>query len=203
MSVDHKPGRKAESRRILRSGGYLDETDPRNPRVVCDSLNVRAEQARHVFFCFYLRGTWSKRYSKRDRSIRLGWGRAGCPGVGSVVARAGSLVFSLSRMVQYLCTLLESCASNSVHTLELLTLYRIRPLLLSLVVDAVIDCCVGWTPGWSGGNGQQMSIATSRALGDFDFKSNPSRQPEEQMISPVPELYTRRRQVRYHLMRNV
>lgn len=40
----------------------------------------------------------------------------------------------------------------------------------------------------------QMSIATSRALGDFDFKSNPSRQPEEQMISPVPELYTRRRQ---------
>lgn len=41
MSVDHKPGRKAESRRILRSGGYLDDTDPQNPRVVCDSLNVR------------------------------------------------------------------------------------------------------------------------------------------------------------------
>ncbi|CBN76844.1 conserved unknown protein [Ectocarpus siliculosus] len=77
MSVDHKPGRKAESRRILRSGGYLDETDPRNPRVVCDTL--------------------------------------------------------------------------------------------------------------------KMSIATSRALGDFDFKSNPSRLPEEQMVSPVPELYTRRR----------
>ncbi|CAM9902644.1 unnamed protein product [Ectocarpus fasciculatus] len=38
-----------------------------------------------------------------------------------------------------------------------------------------------------------MSIATSRALGDFDFKSNPSRLPEEQMVSPVPELYTRRR----------
>ncbi|CAN0375858.1 unnamed protein product [Hapterophycus canaliculatus] len=32
-----------------------------------------------------------------------------------------------------------------------------------------------------------MSIATSRALGDFDFKSNPSRPPEEQMVSPVPE----------------
>ncbi|CAB1121571.1 unnamed protein product [Ectocarpus sp. CCAP 1310/34] len=79
MSVDHKPGRKAESRRILRSGGYLDETDPRNPRVVCDTL--------------------------------------------------------------------------------------------------------------------KMSIATSRALGDFDFKSNPSRLPEEQMVSPVPELYTRRRRV--------
>lgn len=41
MSVDHKPGRKAEKRRILRSGGYLDETDPTNPRIVCDSLNVR------------------------------------------------------------------------------------------------------------------------------------------------------------------
>ncbi|CAN0158372.1 unnamed protein product, partial [Pylaiella littoralis] len=77
MSVDHKPGRKAESRRIVRSGGYLDETDPRHPRVVCDTL--------------------------------------------------------------------------------------------------------------------KMSIATSRALGDFDFKANPSRQPEEQMISPVPELYTRQR----------
>lgn len=41
MSVDHKPGRKGESRRILRSGGYLDRTDPQNPRVICDSLNVR------------------------------------------------------------------------------------------------------------------------------------------------------------------
>lgn len=41
----------------------------------------------------------------------------------------------------------------------------------------------------------QMSIATSRSLGDFDFKADPSREPEEQMISPVPEFYTRRRQV--------
>lgn len=44
MSVDHKPGRKAESRRILRSGGYLDETDPHNPRVVCDTLKVRGRK---------------------------------------------------------------------------------------------------------------------------------------------------------------
>ncbi|CAM9536932.1 unnamed protein product, partial [Scytosiphon promiscuus] len=84
MSVDHKPGRKAESRRILRSGGYLDQTDPRHPRVVCDSL--------------------------------------------------------------------------------------------------------------------KMSIATSRALGDFDFKSNPSRPPEEQMVSPVPELYTRERDPHDHFL---
>lgn len=41
MSADHKPGRKAERRRIQRSGGYLDETDPEHPRVVCDDLNVR------------------------------------------------------------------------------------------------------------------------------------------------------------------
>lgn len=43
------------------------------------------------------------------------------------------------------------------------------------------------------GGQKQMSIATSRALGDFEFKSNPLKQPEEQMISPVPELYTRER----------
>lgn len=48
-----------------------------------------------------------------------------------------------------------------------------------------------------------MSIATSRALGDFEFKSNPSRQPEEQMISPVPELYTRERWVNLFLLLDV
>lgn len=51
MSMDHKPGRKAETRRILRSGGYLDETDPRNPRVVCDTLNVR-KGAVSTLLCF-------------------------------------------------------------------------------------------------------------------------------------------------------
>lgn len=40
MSVDHKPGRKAEKRRIKRSGGFLDEGDPNHPRVVCEKLNV-------------------------------------------------------------------------------------------------------------------------------------------------------------------
>lgn len=43
MSLDHKPGRKAEKRRILKSGGYLDETEAGHPRVVCDKLNVSSK----------------------------------------------------------------------------------------------------------------------------------------------------------------
>ncbi|CAM9826525.1 unnamed protein product, partial [Discosporangium mesarthrocarpum] len=38
-----------------------------------------------------------------------------------------------------------------------------------------------------------MSIATSRALGDFDFKRDTDRPPGEQMVSPVPEFYQRER----------
>lgn len=49
MSIDHKPGRKGERRRILRSGGYLDETDPKHPRVVRDNYNVRTAKGHRAF----------------------------------------------------------------------------------------------------------------------------------------------------------
>jgi hypothetical protein len=34
MSLDHKPNRKAEARRIVRNGGTLDSSDPRAMRIV-------------------------------------------------------------------------------------------------------------------------------------------------------------------------
>ena len=89
MSVDHKPGRKAESRRILRSGGYLDETDPRNPRVVCDSLNVRGEQAS----CMGRSNTlvaWQRVKKKLPLLSRYKAGMGWVPWGG--VGRAGSLL---------------------------------------------------------------------------------------------------------------
>lgn len=55
MSIDHKPGRKGERRRILRSGGYLDETDPKHPRVVRDNYNVRTVKEHPAFILEKLR----------------------------------------------------------------------------------------------------------------------------------------------------
>ena len=71
MSIDHKPGRKDERRRILRSGGYLDESDPRHPRVVRDNHNVSEEtRLRNLrIFCPFRGG---RRPGWRERGDVLG-----------------------------------------------------------------------------------------------------------------------------------
>jgi len=48
LSVDHKPSRKAERRRILNAGGFVDDSDPDTCRVGCPSVLMSMAMSRSI-----------------------------------------------------------------------------------------------------------------------------------------------------------